>query len=294
VTSGPAPQVSVIIPCYNAGAFLKESVGTTLAQTFRDLEVVVVDDGSAEKVDWITGLDPARVRYHWKPNGGPSSARNLGARLARAPLLAFLDADDRWYPDGLQERVDALLARPGAAFSYALFDGIDEAGNPRPRKYRKGFTGDIAEALFGYNFVSTSSVVIHREVFEAMKGFDESLIWSEDYDLWMRIVERHEVVFVDAIVGSYRLNSQGLSRNFGRLYETERTVIERTVARGVRPVPTTRVRKRLAQIHFDHGHDCYNARQFAEARKQLASSLRQWPFALRTWFYWLRAALAGS
>ncbi|HEX3903428.1 MAG TPA: glycosyltransferase family A protein [Polyangia bacterium] len=294
MTNGSDILVSVVIPAYNAAEFIRQSVSSALDQSLRSIEVIVIDDGSAERVDWITELDPARVRYHWKTNGGPSSARNAGARLARGDLLAFLDADDLWAPGKLQRQADALAARPRAAFAYGAFDGIDEQGRPLPRPLRHRPSGDIAEALFMYNFVTTSSVVVRRALFDEMGGFDESLVWSEDYDLWMRLVERYEAVCIEGIAGSYRMNSQGLSRNFARLYETERLVIDRAVARKARPEFARRLRQRLGQFHFEFGYDYFRARRFADARHQLSQSVRQWPFNRRAWVYWLRATLAGS
>ena len=104
------PLVSVVIPAYNAGRFIREAVGSALSQTYLHLEVIVVDDGSPQPVAQIVEADPARVRYVWKPNGGPASARNAGLRHARGTYVAFLDADEAWEP----ERHPAPGARPGA------------------------------------------------------------------------------------------------------------------------------------------------------------------------------------
>jgi glycosyltransferase involved in cell wall biosynthesis len=294
VTATSDPVVSVIVPAYNAGKFVRESVASALDQTFTALEVLVIDDGSAVPVEWVVQLDPARVRYQFKTNGGPSSARNLGARLARGRLLAFLDADDLWAPNKLRSQVDALEASPRAAFAYGAFAGIDEIGDPLPRPARVRPSGDIAAALFMYNFITTSSVVVRRDLFQEMGGFDESLVWSEDYDLWMRLAERHEAVCVPGIVGSYRMNANGLSRNFARLYETERLVVDRALARGARPEFQRQRRRRLGQLYFEFGYDCLRAGQVQEARRRFLESLRFWPLGQRAWVYLLRTAAAGS
>ncbi len=295
VTAAPDDvQVSVIVPAYNAGKFVRQAVASALQQTFPALEVLVIDDGSAEPVDWIVQLDPVRVRYHFKTNGGPSSARNLGARMARGRLLAFLDADDLWAPDKLRAQVQALDTRPRAAFAYGAFDGIDEDGNPLPRPARVRPSGDIAAALFMYNFITTSSVLVRRDLFQQMGGFDESLVWSEDYDLWMRLAESHEAVCVPGIVGSYRTSATGLSRNFARLYETERLVVDRALARGARPEFRRQRRRRLGQLYFEFGYDCLRAGQAADARRRFVESLRHWPLGRRAWIYLLRAAAAAA
>jgi len=285
--------VTVVMPAYNSAAFIRESVESALRQSFRDLEVVVVDDGSAERVDWITELDPARVRYHWKENGGPSSARNLGAELARSDTIAFLDSDDLWEPSKLERQLGALDADPHAGFAFATFRTIDVAGRPsgEPLRLDKP-SGEIAAALFMSNFVVTSSVVVRRRCFQEMKGFDPSLRWSEDYDLWLRLAERYHGLYVGGEpLGSYRVNDQGLSRNFARMFETERLVVERAVARRARSEYAVRLRQRLGGLHFELGYEYLVRRRFAEARRELAQSVRKWPWDARAWKCWVRAAL---
>jgi glycosyltransferase involved in cell wall biosynthesis len=293
LTTGADNLVSVVVPAYNASRFIRESVGSALAQTFTDIEVVVVDDGSAEPVPWVVALDPARVRHHWKENGGPSSARNFGAQQARGALIAFLDADDLWEPTKLERQVQALAARPAAAFAFGAFRTVDEAGTPTGDALRMNRpSGDIAAALFMRNFVVTSSVVMRRRLFEEAGGFEESLASSEDYDLWLRLAERHEAIYVDGVLGSYRTNGQGLSRNFVRMYETERVVIDRALARRARPELARLLPERLGKFHFEFGYDYFVHARFGEARREFARSVRQWPRNHRAWLYLLRAALA--
>jgi glycosyltransferase involved in cell wall biosynthesis len=280
------------MPAYNAGRFIREAVASALSQSFRALEVIVVDDGSADKVSWVVELDGERVRYHWKENGGPSSARNAAARLARGELIAFLDADDLWEPSKLERQVKALAAHPRAAFAYSAFRTIDHSGNPMPGGTWLGRpSGDIAVPLFMRNFVVTSSVVLRRSCFEEMGGFDESLIWAEDYDLWMRIAERYDGVYVDGVLGSYRINEQGLTRNFARLYEAERVVIDRAIARNGRPELRRHLRERLGLYHFEFGYDYLVHDRFNEARQQFFRSLRQWPWNTKAWRCWVRSVL---
>ena len=293
MSTGSEILVSVVVPAYNAAGFVRAAVISALEQSHRSIEVIVVDDGSTERVEWVVDLDRGRVRYQWQKNGGPSSARNAGARLARGDLLAFLDADDLWAPTKIERQVAALEASPAAAISYGMFAGIDEAGNPLPRPRRERPSGDVAVALFMYNFITTSSVVVRRACFDDAGGFDESLRWSEDYDLWMRIAERHEAVCVEGTIGSYRMSTHGLSREFGRLYETERTVIDRAIARHSRPEFARRLPERLGNLHFEFGYDYFRSGRFSDARQQFTRSIRHFPFVRRPWLYWLRAAAAG-
>lgn len=287
-------RVSAIVPAYNAGEFIRETVSSALAQTFTALEVVVVDDGSKDPVGWITELDPQRVRYHAKANGGPASARNLAVKMARGEFVAFLDADDLWDPTKVERQVRALEANPHAAFAYGAFRGIDGQGRPRPRVPKERPSGDVAEPLFMYNFVTTSSVMVRRQMFLDAGGFDESpdLISVEDYDLWLRLAERHQAAALDGEIGSYRITDASLSRNFARMYRGERLVLERAVARNARPAFRARFGERLGRHHFQLGYSYLSARQFAEARQEFARSLRNWPWSRKSWMALGRAALS--
>jgi glycosyltransferase involved in cell wall biosynthesis len=287
-------RVSAIVPAYNAGRFIRETVASALAQTFSALEVVVVEDGSKEPVEWIAELDPKRVRYHRKENGGPASARNVAVQLARGEFVAFLDADDLWDPTKIERQVAALDADPRAAFVYGTFRGIDDQGRPCRRVIHERPAGDVAEALFMYNFVTASGVMARRQMFLDVGGFDQSpaLIAVEDYDLWLRLAERHRVCALDGEIGSYRITDASLSRNFARLYRGERLVLERAVARNARPEFRARLGERLGRHHFELGYNYLSARQFGEARQEFARSLRKWPWSRKTWIGLGRAALS--
>ena len=157
------PLVSVIVPAYNSSRFIRETVESALRQTHSALEVIVVDDGSTDRVDWVTQLDPGRVTYRWQPNGGPASARNLGVRLSRGTYVAFLDSDDVWEPHKLERQLGEFAQLPQAGLVYTGVVGIDEQGRAtsgfRPKG---GAEGRIFERLFENNFITTSTVLVRR------------------------------------------------------------------------------------------------------------------------------------
>ncbi len=293
------PLVSVIIPAYNAGRFIRETVESALNQTYPHLEVIVVDDGSPQPVAQVVEADPARVRYIRKPNGGPASARNAGLRRSRGELVAFLDADDVWEPDKLAAQVAALEAYPTAGLAYAAVRKIDAEGRPLPPgPPARRPSGRIFPELFMRNIIPTSTVVVRRSCLEQAGLFDEApeLISVEDYDLWLRVAERFEVVAVDRPLARYRINDAGISRPTARSYGGERLVIERAVARSraSRPELAALLPRRLAQLHFACGHEYFTANRLAEAREQFAQSLRHRPWHLRAVAYYLATCLGSS
>ena len=291
------PLVSVIIPAYNAGQFIREALDSALAQTWQDTEIIVVDDGSPQLAAWVTLVYPGRVTYVWKTNGGPASARNAGIRRSRGEFLAFLDADDVWEPDKLATQLAAFQQHPEAGMVYAAVRKIDEAGRPVASAPVRRPSGRIAAELFMGNVIPTSTVVIRRKCLEAVGLFDESpeLISVEDYDLWLRFAERFDVVAVDRPLVRYRVSPSGISQNTARSYAGEQRVIERAVARAgsQRLELAALLPRRLAQLHFACGHEYFTAGRLGEARTQFAQSLRHQPGRARTWLYYA-ATFLGS
>ncbi len=290
------PLVSVVIPAHNSSRFIREAVESALRQTHPAIEVMVVDDGSVDRVDWIVQLDPQRVTYLWKPNGGPASARNAGVRLAHGAYVAFLDADDAWESGKLERQLAALARRPEAVLVYGAVRRMDESGcllEDVPRALPRP-SGRIAESLFWQNVIPTSTVLARRECLEAVGLFDESptLISVEDYDLWLRVAERGECLGLDEPLARYRLHSGGIGKRTQRSYDGEQRVIERAVAReGVLRGDRARLRRRLAQLRFACGHEYWTAGALREARAQFRASLAHRPWQLRGWVYYLAAVL---
>src|SRR5262249_50775349 len=190
---GMKPAVSVVIATYNYGRYLAGALDSVLGQTFADLEVIVVDDGSSDDTAHVVSpylLDP-RVAYHRLDHRGQPAAKNFGIRLAHAPLIAFLDADDLWVPTKHEKQLalfesDAAL---GVVYSRRLL--IDAEGRQLAYRQPVLYRGRVLEPMFRDNFVCFSSVVLRRAVFDEVGLFDEQLPLAIDYDLWLRVALRH-------------------------------------------------------------------------------------------------------
>jgi teichuronic acid biosynthesis glycosyltransferase TuaG len=188
--------VSVIMPAYNAGRHLAESVRSVQAQTYAAWELIIVDDGStddtAEVARSLAAAD-ARVRYVRRPNGGQGAARNTGLGEARGRLIAFLDADDLWLPGKLaaqlavlEEKGVDLVYTDGYIFSDEGAESADERFYILPGEARGV---EMYRTLFNSNRIGTLSVLVKREALDAVGLFDENRAYQncEDYDLWMRL-----------------------------------------------------------------------------------------------------------
>jgi len=192
----PTPHVSVIIPTFNRASFLREAMDSVLAQTERDLELIIVDDGSQDHTPGLCkGLDQ-RIRYFYQPNRGVSAARNLGIQKSRGELIAFLDSDDLWMPDKLARQVEWMSNHEAIPLCHTDEIWIRRGRRVNPKKIHRKSGGWIYPLCLPRCMISPSSVLIRRRLFEIVGGFDESLPICEDYDLWLRITSRFEVGYL--------------------------------------------------------------------------------------------------
>jgi glycosyltransferase involved in cell wall biosynthesis len=194
-----APLVSVIIPTYNRAFCLARAVDSVLRQTFPDFELLVIDDGSVDKTpELLAPKIGANFFYvQEKINKGVSAARNLGARLAKGSWLAFLDSDDEWAPQKLSEQMLDLKENRDLLVSQCQeiwFRGQRRV-NPGLKHQKKA--GDIFLESLSICLISPSAIIINKDLFWALGGFDETLPACEDYDLWLRLTAQHPVGLLD-------------------------------------------------------------------------------------------------
>ena len=187
-------MVSAIITTYNRRNYLKEAVLSVLNQDYRDMEVIVVDDGSTDgSHEEVDGLP---LQYVWKENGGISSARNKGIKVSRGEYIAFLDVDDLWKKDKLSEQM-RRMKEESALISYTDEIWIRNGKRLNQKLRHRKYSGQVFEQCLPLCIISPSSVVIKREVFDTVGLFDESLPVCEDYDMWLRICSRYPVLFIE-------------------------------------------------------------------------------------------------
>ncbi len=217
--------VSIVIPAYNAATYLPEVIQSVIDQSYRNWELLVIDDGSkdntAEVVNEFCKRDK-RVRLISKENGGVSVARNLGAQLANGELVAFLDSDDLWLEDKLLTHVNYMSSHPQVGVSFSRVELIESDGKTT-NKLTDNITDTIQpQDLFYSNpTVTTSNLVIRKSVFEDLHGFDESMQYNEDIDLLFRLaIQNHwHIEGIDQVLVQYRLHTSGLSSTLKKMEE---------------------------------------------------------------------------
>jgi glycosyltransferase involved in cell wall biosynthesis len=217
------PLVSVVIPCFNQARFLGEAIESVRAQTFRNFEIVVIDDGSTDGTAETAQRYP-EVRYSKQTNQGLAAARNAGIEASRGRYLVFLDADDRLLSNALGAGLQCIEAHIDCAFVSGGHVRIDEAGVVIEEPTPPADEEDNYLALLRGNYVGMHGAVMYRRSHLAEAGgFDPSLPVCEDYDVYLRLARIHPVRCHDAVVAQYRTYDETLSGNSALML---RTVLE--------------------------------------------------------------------
>jgi len=190
------PLVSVIIPTYNRDKFIGEAIQSVLDQTFRDFEILVIDDGSTDETAGVikSFLDD-RVRYIYQANQGRSHARNHGLKKAAGLYIAFLDSDDLYLPGKVELQVAYLDSNPEVGMVYTSAYCVDEDGSMLRDSYLASISGHIYKDIAFYVPVTITlpTVMARREVFDRVGGFDEKMERFEDTDMWRRIAKEFPI-----------------------------------------------------------------------------------------------------
>ena len=205
---------SVIIPLYNKEKSILSTISSVLNQTYTNFELIVVDDGSTDNSAQIVNeINDSRIKLIKKINGGVCSARNTGIREAKYDFIAFLDADDIWDKSYLEEQTKMITDFPDAAMWGINFAEVDSKENEvhLSTGLPIGFRG-IVQNYFGYKHVSdlfsSSSVVIIKDIVNTTGMFDERIKYSEDLDMWYRIILNYKVAFDSQILVKYSQDSE--------------------------------------------------------------------------------------
>lgn len=186
-------KVSVIIPTYDRASILPEAVKSILAQTYRDFELYVIDDGSTDNTREVLIPYRHRLNYVYQRNRGVSAARNRGIRLSTGELVSFLDSDDLWKPTKLERQVTHLAGHPDHPVCYTEEVWIRHGARVNPRKVHAKHSGWIFEKVLPLCIISPSSLMLRRSVLDNIGLFDETLPACEDYDLWIRMAAAYPI-----------------------------------------------------------------------------------------------------
>lgn len=281
------PKVSVIVPTYNHAHFLGEAVRSVIAQTERDWEMIVVDNHSTDNtVEVVQGFADRRIRLLEIQNGGViARSRNRGLAEASAAAVAFLDSDDCWYP----EKLAMCLARLGEADIVCHAEMWTRNGRSLKKvRYGPATKAEYRSLLYDGNCVSTSAVVARRELLLNAGGFSEdpAIITAEDYDLWLTLSrKRTRFVFIDDLLGEYRLHKGSASSSTLRHFAAIREVVERhhgSTGDGSM-LGRWRIRRRRAMLHYGTARGLQSSGRRADAWPSIRRSIATYPLSFRSY-----------
>lgn len=287
--STAAPRISIIIPVYNRAALVGRALDSVFAQTYRDYEIIVVDDGSSDGSAELLESYGDRLITLRQANAGAAAARNSGIAMARGEFIAFLDSDDEWCADKLRRQLEYYDAYPEVALVYTdmveVVDGrVESEAYLHCGAYSRVGEGQIYESLLEENFIFTPTVMVRRTVFDGVGMFDTQLAICEDRDLWLKIARQFSVGFLDLPLTIRHRHGANLTTNRELYMLSHLALFEKELAYAKSHAPRLipLIRKKLAVRHEEAGLYYLRIAQGRNARLHLTLSRRFGPSFHRT------------
>jgi glycosyltransferase involved in cell wall biosynthesis len=286
-------KVSVIIPVYNSEDYIAEAIESVTAQTYKNIEIIVVNDGSTDNTEAVLKPYMEKIKYFYQENKGVAAARNTGIRLALGEYIAFLDSDDIWLPEKIALQVDYLNRNPSVMLTYSNFKIFNDGKHPdegilylNSDIYIEGY---IFTELVNACLISTITVLVRKEVFEKVGLFDEKFVSGEDYELWLRIAAECKIGYVKEVLASCRKHSQSITTNIiGPEKPWEIKAIENVLQKYPEKILETgklQIKKRYSQIYNRYGYSYFNISDYKSARYHYWKLLRYNPINIKAYFY---------
>lgn len=287
------PTFDVVIPAHDAAATVVAAVRSALDQRLPARSVTVVADGCRD--DTAALADAAGADVVISHRGTPGGARNVGAASGTAGWIAFLDADDLWRPGWLEAVATVVARSPEVGLCYGTVETADATGQPIRAPEPRRPSGDLYQRLLDDSFITTSAVVVRRSVFEQVGGFDERYHEVEDYDLWLRLAERHPFAAVHGQHVVYRRVPRSAMRTAGRQQRIRDQGLAIIAAAGQRR-PLTAQQRAGAESHIYRAsaERLLAGELVAAARGDLRAALERTPADGRLWAMALLSALPAT
>jgi glycosyltransferase involved in cell wall biosynthesis len=285
-----SPAVSIVVATYNRAELLPQTLQTILGQSFKDYELIVVDDGSTDETSKIIAAERHRIRYFYQENRGPSAARNLGVRHARGSWIAIQDSDDLLTSDHLLTLYTYVREHPdcGMVFANGAYLGQGEHKRqtiiPAKKSQRLAKDGVRLMDLFEKSIVRLQAALISKAAYNAVGGHDESLRICMDLDLSFRLFMNYPVAYMDRTVFQYRKHKGNIGRNEElRLVENIRVIDKLVTA-----FPNARellgqrnINRRTAYRYYRLAKGRWRRKEFDAAREAIRGATTLRPYSLK-------------
>ncbi|MHC4216153.1 MAG: glycosyltransferase family 2 protein [Planctomycetota bacterium] len=287
------PTVSICVPTYNRKDYLKETLDSCFAQTYKDYEVVVVDDGSNDGTEEMIKQSEYNITYHWQENSGDSAARNKLIQLSKGKFITFIDSDDLLMPDAIERMIAVMQNETDDVIVYGSYLRINQDGNIYGRCKRKLLSGYVTEHLFQDIFIHSCGSMFPKRLLQNSRAFDTSLKVCSDYDLWLNLSTKYRFVALDAPTFKRRRHSKNLSTISYENRLTELEVLERFYydRGGDKLVPKKTAMRRLSKEGYRTGRCAFAEGKYQQACNHFAKSFKRHP-NLKSLLYWIKASIA--
>lgn len=289
-------RVSVIMPCFNGESFVAEAIESVLAQTYSDVELIIVDDGSTDQSVAVIRRFGDAVRLFTQANQGPSAARNKGLRAATGEFIAYLDADDYWEPHFIESMISALSSSE-AVLAYCGWQNVMPNGKSPPPFIPPDYEneGKRVALLSNASLWPIHATLTRHDALLEIGGFNEDLPVCEDYDMWLRLTFNKPVVRVEQVLSYYRHHKPlGASDKRGRDAEYMRQIKKIFIKQNpglVKDLPAEALRECVDGGFLRRGYQCYWNRELLSARRIFRTALRERAVSFRDLRYVLPSLL---
>jgi len=225
-----SPLVSVVIPTFNRENVLGRAISSVIKQSYQNIELIVVDDGSTDNTAKLVKEQFPQTKYFKTINKGVSAARNYGVKKSLGEYIAFLDSDDEWMPKKIQKQLDEIQ-RQGVRWIHGEERWIRNGVRVNQKKIHQKSGGDIFNRSLHLCLISPSTVMLEKSLFEEFNGFDESFIVCEDFDLWLRILFKYPIGFVTKeVIFKYGGHEDQLSAKYKAMDEYRVKTYEKLIS----------------------------------------------------------------
>ena len=281
------PFVSVIIPTFNRLRLLTETVESVRNQTFRDFEIIVVNDGSADGTsEWLSSQSDLTAIN--QENKGIATSRNVGAAAAQGKWLAFLDHDDIWEPQKLQVQAEFVQKNPEVGLVAARHVRLGKSSGTSGQG--AWIKGDLFIKAFSESFIHTSSVMIREDVFREIGGFPPQYRFADEFDVWLKIAARYPIAYVDRPLVFIRFYESNTSHDrIGVRTDTYDILMKNY---DPRRIPFSVFRKTMSDHDISFGRAHLKAGDWPGALTWFWQSVQRTPWRPRSWRYYLRYRVA--
>jgi glycosyltransferase involved in cell wall biosynthesis len=298
--SGHDPLVSVVIPVFNGAPFIEKAVASVRGQRIRNVEMIVVDDGSTDGTQAIlASLQREGLRWYQQAHGGPARSRNRGIEAAHGEYIALLDCDDVWLTDKLDVQLSVMQARPEVGVVHTDYEVVDDSGKVLERVHAGRSDEPLVQAFAGGHVALPSTLLIRRHVLRNVGALNADLYGSEDSDLTIRLYEVTQFAWIDRVMVRKLQRGHGYrDMAFDEATHREKVLSSRErflngleMRRPLRRDQRAALDREWASYFLLRGRFAERFRTRTEARRFYRQAIRKDPFRLRGYTRWLRTLM---